>query len=35
MEEVDGHLEQWVWFAEVLLGNEISSFVESNVIYIP
>ena len=25
---VDGHLEQWVGFAGVLLRNEISSFME-------
>ena len=25
---VDGHLEQWIGVAGVLLGNEISSFVE-------
>ena len=25
---VDGHLEQWIGFAGVLLGNEITSFVE-------
>ena len=27
---VDGHLEQWVRFAGVLLGNEHSCFVERN-----